>query len=231
MKRSNFCKGVVVGIIILFVGASVIPAIGCIFPNESLFTVNTINKCSTSEDKLILAHNTLDNLTVNVTTDKTKYKRFEPIEVTISVTNNGNEDWNHTFPDTQLADFDINGLYWWSRYKAFPQIIMPITIRSGETKVLLRAYWNQFTNLHYDGWIRLPVRPGNYTIRGWIAFSKLFPIPPFGYSNITIIKSISKSVQQSSLNNNFYQYKEQLFNPFFEHFPNAFPILRHMLEL
>jgi hypothetical protein len=222
MRNNWYKKSLVVGTIILFITLVFVPTINGGCTNERFFSSDVINNISISIDRGFLDQSILSNLSVHVETDKTIYKRFEPIQVTISVTNNGNEDWTHVFPDTQLADFDINGLYWWSIDKYFLQIITPVTIRSGETVILLQTYWNQFSNLigYY------PVPPGNYTIRGWIAFSKLYPTPPFGYSNITITKFKSKSVQQSSINNNFYQYTNQLFRLFFERFPNLFTMVR-----
>ena len=194
MHKDYWRKGLVIGIIVLFVGTSVVPTIGCVFTSERLFTANKINDGSTLQDKVLSDRNFLNNLTVHVVTDKTVYKRFEPVEVTISVTNNGDDDWTYVFPDTQVADFDIGRYYWWSRDKYFAQVLTPVTIRSGETKVLLRTYWNQFSNLYCHGWfIRLPVPPGNYTIRGWIAFSKLYPTPPFGYSEPFTISRLIKN--------------------------------------
>ena len=228
MRISCVKNGLVIVVILLFIGVSVVSAIDCVYTNERIFTVNTINKHSISEDKLLSDYtNTLYNLTVNITTDKTVYKRFEPVEITLSVTNNGNENWTHTFPDSQFADFDINSYYRWSRDKCFFLLIWPITIPSGETVVLLKTYWHQFTNWYNNGWIlRLPVSPGNYTIRGWIALTG-FPTPPFGYSNITITRFISKSVQQNCENNNFFQYNKWLFKPFLE----RFPLLERLLNL
>jgi hypothetical protein len=196
MKKELFRKILVFSIILLLVESGIASAIDCIYNKEE-----TPYKCLIDENKRFTDKffNLFHNLSINVTTDKTIYKRFEPIKVTISVTNNGREDWHFSFPDSQIADFDIKDYYKWSRDKMFFQMVLELTIKSGETKVILSDNWYQYTNWYKDGIIiRVPIPPGNYTIRGWMPFLD-FPIPPIGYTDITIQKYLSKSDQHINI--------------------------------
>ena len=193
IKKEFFRRVLVFGIIFLFVGSGIVTAIDNAINKEEISYFNLLDQNKKFTDKF---YNLFHNLTINVTTDKTVYKRFEPIKITINVTNNGDKDWKFTFPDSQIVDFDIEDYYKWSRDKMFFQICLPITIKSGETIVLLIENWYQYTNYYRDGIIiRVPVPPGDYTIRGWMPFLD-FPIPPIGYTDITIEKYLSKSVEQ-----------------------------------
>lgn len=227
MNNNIFRKCIVLGLIFLFTGSCIVPAFGYESINENREPIDKINYEGIIEEKLLLSNNNLDNITVSVTTDKTIYRRFEPIKIIVSVTNNGDEDWHHRFPDSQLADFDINNLYLWSLDYLFFQIVTPLTVRSGETIILIQCYWYQFTKIFNDGWVlRYPVPPGNYTIRGWMAFS-YGPTPPFGYTNITIKSSISRSVDQRSTNNDFYR----CIYPLLSRYLARFPMLERLLGL
>jgi len=67
------------------------------------------------------------------------------VEISVSVTNTGNESIFIEFPDSQSADFTIKTesgclIYWWSFGKFFLQMICPLTINSNETKMLLQDY-------------------------------------------------------------------------------------------
>lgn len=190
MKKGLFRKVLVFSIILFLLEPGIVSAINCIYNKEETPYYCLIDENERFTDKI---YNLFHNLSINITTDKTIYKRFEPIKVTISVTNNGGEDWKFSFPDTQIADFDIKDYYKWSRDKMFFQMVLTITIKSGETIVLLSDNWYQYTNWNKDGIIiRVPVPPGDYTIRGWMPFLD-FPIPPIGYAEITIEKYLSKS--------------------------------------
>ena len=196
MKKGLFRKVLVFSIILLFLESGFVTAIDCIIDKKEISNFCLIDENKKFTEKF---YNLFHNLTVNISTDKKIYKRFEPIKVTISVTNCGEEDWHFRFPDSQIADFDIQGYYRWSRDKMFFQIVFPITIKSGATIVLLSDNWYQYSNWYKDGIIiRAPVPPGHYTIRGWMPFLE-FPIPPIGYTDITIEKYFSKSDQHINI--------------------------------
>ena len=87
-------KTLAVGIIVLFIGMTVIPVLSGVNINNN------------------------EDLIVTVTTDRDVYYLGQPVKITISVTNNG-PDTILVFADTQLADFNItnsNGkqIFWWS---------------------------------------------------------------------------------------------------------------------
>jgi hypothetical protein len=105
-----------------------------------------------------------NDLVVTLMTDKLEYNIGEPVEVTISVTNTGDEDITIVFPDAQLVDYWVNRgeVYIWSYYKYFAQVITPVTIPSGETFELLNDKWRQVDNRG----IQVPA--GDYEIDGWI---------------------------------------------------------------
>jgi hypothetical protein len=211
MNKGLFGKALIFSIILLLIDSGIVTAIDCITNKEEISNYCLIDENKKFTDEF---YNHFHNITVNITTDKTIYKRIEPIKVTISVTNNGGEDWHFRFADSQIVDFDIIDYYKWSRDKMFYQMIYPITIKGGETIVLLSENWYQYTNWYKDGIIiRVPVPPGKYTIRGWMPFLD-FPIPPIGYTDITIEKYLSKTAQHSNI---------------FELISQKFPILERLL--
>jgi hypothetical protein len=196
MKKGLFNKVLVFGIIFIFAGSGIVAAIDSAINKEEISDYCLIDENKKFTDKFF---NIFHNLEVTITTDKTTYKRLEPIKVTISVTNNGEQDWHFRFPDSQIVDFDIEGYYKWSRDKMFFQMVLPITIKSGETIVILSENWYQYTNWYKDGIIiRVPIPPGHYTMRGWMPFLD-FPIPPIGYTDITIEKYLTKSAQTNNI--------------------------------
>ena len=149
MKYELVRKGLVLGIIMLFVGMIVIP---------SLSGVNINNN---------------EDLIVTVTTDRDVYYLGQPVKITISVTNNG-PDTTLVFADSQLADFNItnsNGkqIFFWSWHFYFYFLELKMPIRQGETKVLLEYVWYKFRDF-YPFFISLlfPVLPGKYYINGWM---------------------------------------------------------------
>ena len=111
----------------------------------------------------------VDDLVVTVSTDKMQYKVFEPVEVTISVTNTGTESVFIEFPDSQSADFTIQTesgvlMYQWSFGKMFFQMICPLTIQGNETVVLLQDFWKK----HYSVQVRISLPAGRYRVDGWM---------------------------------------------------------------
>ena len=106
------------------------------------------------------------DLIVSVTTDKQEYCTGEPVNVKISLTNNG-LDTGLSFPSSQLADFNVTNeageqIYLWSHGKRFLLYIRGVSIKQGESLELLNDTWNQTDN---DG---NPVPPGKYYINGWM---------------------------------------------------------------
>ncbi len=110
------------------------------------------------------------NLVVNVTTDKDIYRSGEPVNVVITVTNNGPDvtlvfgycEWNNS---TCLADFSVIDETVMPVYDC-PLVcfwhIAEVPIDHGETKVLLNGIWNRVDD---DG---IPVPPGTYYVDGWM---------------------------------------------------------------
>lgn len=152
-----FRKTVVVGIIILFIGMSNIPSISG-------------NNLENNED-----------LVITVTTDKEIYYLGEPVTITISVTNNG-PNTTLTFPDSQLADLKItksNGysVYRWGWHFAFFQVITDLTIKQGETEVLLKWEWYKLRDFYpFFPLLHVPVLPGKYYINGWMVGGLSHPV-------------------------------------------------------
>ena len=151
MERNNLIKkGLVVAVICLLMFIS--------FPATSSNDSQTVTMLN-------------ESLVVAVTTDKNKYDIGEPVEVTICVTNTGDEDITIVFPDAQKADFWVNRgeVYLWSFDKVFAQMITPVTISSGETVELLSDYWDQ---VDFTG---NQVPAGIYEIDGWMVTSFNYP--------------------------------------------------------
>jgi len=149
MRNVWYKKALFVGVIILFVGITVIPSLsGKDIKND-------------------------EDLVVTVTTDRDEYYLGQPVKITISVTNNG-PDTTLVFGDSQLADFNItdsNGkqIFWWSWHFFFLQIIVEMPIKHGETIVLLEWVWYKLRDFYpFFEILRLPVRPGKYYINGWM---------------------------------------------------------------
>ena len=142
-------KSLVVGIIVLFIGISIVPSISG-------------NNVKNNED-----------LVVTVTTDKEIYYPGEPVTITISVTNYG-LNTTLTFPDTQLADFKVtkpNGktIYRWAWHFGFFQVLTDFSIQQGETKVLLKWAWYKLRDFYpFFPLLHIPVLPGKYYITGWM---------------------------------------------------------------
>lgn len=116
-----------------------------------------------------------DNLVVTLTTDKIKYNIGEPINITICVTNIGDEEVTVVFPSSQFADFGIGCwpeyIYLWSAGKFFTAEVISMTIHSGETIKLLNDKWEQ---VDYNG---QQVPAGNYVIDGWMVVSNIHADP------------------------------------------------------
>jgi hypothetical protein len=106
------------------------------------------------------------SIAVDVRTDKDIYMLGEPVNVSITVTNNGHNT-TLLFPTSQLADLNITNetcpnIYHWSHDKVFSEEITGISINQSETIELLNDTWNQVDD-HGD-----PVTPGKYYVDGWM---------------------------------------------------------------
>ena len=106
------------------------------------------------------------SIVVDVGTDRDVCMLGEPVNVSITVTNNG-PNTTLLFPTSQLADFNITNetgqhIYHWSHDMVFSEIITGISINQSETIELLNDTWNQVDD---NG---NPVTPGKYYIDGWM---------------------------------------------------------------
>ena len=116
----------------------------------------------------------LSNLSLTISTDRDSYQVNDSINISLRITNRGDKDINLTFPDAQVADFEIvsgkgKQVYLWSSGRMFAQVITTLKVPAGESIELLNETW------------RADAGEGNYTIVGWL------PTTPKVYSNpITI---------------------------------------------
>ena len=106
------------------------------------------------------------SIVVDVETDRDVCMLGEPVNMSITVTNNG-PNTTLLFPTSQLADFNITDeagqhIYYWSYDKLFSEEITEITINQSETIELLNDTWNQVDD---DG---NPITSGTYYIDGWM---------------------------------------------------------------
>ena len=111
----------------------------------------------------------VDDLEVTVNTDKTIYNQSEPVKITISLTNNGDEGITLFF-SSSTVDFEVfnesnESVYIWSKNNEYSPWGCIMRINSGETKILLRYSWNQSS----DKGDQVP--GGKYHIDGWIVVS------------------------------------------------------------
>ncbi|HEC82215.1 MAG TPA: hypothetical protein ENI42_07345 [Thermoplasmatales archaeon] len=117
----------------------------------------------------------LSKLLLTISTNKPSYQTNETVKIILTATNTGDSNITLTFPDAQVADFEIlneeeNQVYLWSSGRVFAQVITKINIPSGETLKLLNETWVANS------------KEGNYTIRGWLQLS------PRVYSNVITIR-------------------------------------------
>ena len=106
------------------------------------------------------------SIVVDVRTDNDAYISGEPVNVSITVTNNG-PNTTLLFPTSQLADFNITDetgqhIYQWSYDMVFSEIITEISINQSETIELLNDTWDQVDE---SGNL---VAPGKYYVDGWM---------------------------------------------------------------
>ena len=116
------------------------------------------------------------SIVVDVETDRDVCMLGEPVNMSITVTNNG-PNTTLLFPTSQLADFNITDetgqhIYQWSHDKVFSEIITEITINQSETIELLNDIWNQV-----DDDAGTPITSGKYYIDGWMV-RRLRDTPP-----------------------------------------------------
>jgi hypothetical protein len=106
------------------------------------------------------------SIVVDVRTDNDAYMLGEPVNVSITVTNNG-PNTTLLFPTSQLADFTITNetgqhIYHWSHDMVFSEIITGISINQSETIELLNDTWDQVDESGNS------VTPGKYYVDGWM---------------------------------------------------------------
>jgi len=149
-------KTLVVGVIVLFIGISIIPNISG-------------NNIKNNED-----------LVVTVKTNKEIYYFIEPVWITISVTNYG-PDTILFFSNSELADLlitKLNGEYVYrhSWHYGHWQAVFKLPIKQSETKVLLRHLWFKLRDFPSHPSLRFPVPPGKYCITGWMVEGAYHPM-------------------------------------------------------
>ena len=140
--------------------------------SSSAIKINPLeNFMSTQKYQTLATHN---NLTFIVKTDKEEYKLREPVQISLQLTNTGNENITITTPDARTYDFIVLNSLWHKRYqlsdgKGFAQVITETTIPAGKT-IYYNETWNQkgtrFTFMPLI--LRHQVRAGYYRIIGLI---------------------------------------------------------------
>jgi hypothetical protein len=110
-----------------------------------------------------------DELRVVLQTDKINYQIGEPVDISIYVENQGDEDITIVFPSAQKADFRISDCYLWSWDKVFIPIQTTLTIPSGMQVSLLSERWEQVDSSGNQ------VPPGALSITGWMVQSEQYP--------------------------------------------------------
>jgi len=160
----------------------------------------------------------IDDLEVSVTTDKSEYKLGETVTITISLTNNGDEDLNLAFcclPPSgfTITDEDENMVY---ETTVFFDQIVDITVNGGETEELAVYDWDQ---IYTDG---NQVPEGDYTVDGW---SVDFYVDESPYPEIHDKSPLTISISKNK------QAKQIFFLQFFEKLVERLPILVRLLNL
>lgn len=145
----------------------------------------------------MVSASTPDDLKVTIKTDKPQYRwLFDKIDITLTVTNTGNESVNITFTTTQFFDFEITNLkgtkivYIWSYDKVFLPKITNVIITPGSS-MNWHFVWNKHQNIHHFP-IIFPVSPGFYQIVGGIAATETNN--QYATTNITIGSIITPTI-------------------------------------
>jgi hypothetical protein len=143
---------------------------------------------------LMVSASTPDDLKVTIKTDKMQYRwLFDKIDITLTLTNTGNESANISFPTFQFFDIIVVNhqktriVYVWSYGQMFPQMIINATITPGASMIWHYA-WNKHQNVHYLP-IFLPVFPGRYQIIGTVMAIGI--TTPYATTNVSIGPVIS----------------------------------------
>lgn len=131
-------------------------------------------------------------LKLTMTLEKTDYSLGEPINITMTLTNIGNQTidllWEARTFDFRVYNVTDNGIYQWSSFRVFPchVVYMPIDPGTGLTNVLV---WPQTCNRTVDSLLYgvegVPVSPGTYFIVGQIGYAYELQTTPI---QITIVK-------------------------------------------
>jgi len=122
-----------------------------------------------------------DNLNLTLSTDKTTYTTDEQATITISITNNAQQNITLWYPTTQQADYIVTDstnttIYQWSKNLFFGEAIIQLTLSTEETQELLNTTWD-FTNITNQ-----QLQPGIYKIQAWTTTTYAYGKPPKHYS-------------------------------------------------
>lgn len=132
----------------------------------SQYIINTATSETTQTEHI----QGLKNLTILISTNKQKYHWIDdPVNITISIENQGDEIITLQFPTTKQGDFVVKNslkkkIFQWSDEKYFYQWITTLTIKPGES-IKQNFTWDQkgryctLGRYHY-------LLPGTYTITG-----------------------------------------------------------------
>lgn len=135
-----------------------------------LLMVTSIPITATNNEQSLLPSSS-DNLEVKIETDQPEYRwLMNPVNITLSLKNNGSEDVELVFPTTQLFDLEINRtqnnrtIFKWSDGKMFLQVITKFTL-SPNSSISWTYVWHQRGHL-FQHWFYRPVLPGKFVITG-----------------------------------------------------------------
>jgi len=111
------------------------------------------------------------NLELSITLNKTVVLVGESVRIVLTLKNNGSKNvtfWmGPPFFDAYLYDLNDQLVAKWSEGKAFPEYVMEITLRPGET-FSETVDWNLYS-YDYKGGGFIPVKPGKYRVSGvWL---------------------------------------------------------------
>ena len=97
-----------------------------------------------------------------LTTDKSRYRRGQPVHIRFSIVNSSKKDVTYNFPTSQKYDLTVKDAHgvavWdWAEGQVFSQNLTAVTIHPGKT-VVYTLLWNGTDQA------RRPVKSGAYTL-------------------------------------------------------------------
>jgi hypothetical protein len=167
----TFKKLILLSVLTVLMGVGIVYALGYEFKPQ-----NSIQTFPTAEGV-----NDQFGLELTMTLQKTEYSLGEPINITLTITNIGNQTINYIYCESgHRFDFRVyndtnNSIYHWSGFAWFPQANDYITLNPGESLTVGQAagypvqptghyVWQQ-TQTYFNG-TEVPVSPGTYYIVG-----------------------------------------------------------------